>query len=625
MKVFPVLLALLGAGICLSTHAQERLDEIVVVASRSEMPLRQVGASVSLIGSEEIELRGYPLLADLLRTQPGIAVSNAGGPGKQTALRIRGEEAFRTLVLIDGVNMSDPGGSQVQPQTENFLSGSDIERVEILRGPQGFIYGADAGGVVNITTRSSAPGFSGRVGAELGAFDTRKLDGFLAYGGDRGDVFVSALDFSTDGFNAFDPLTLDSDNVSSEYDHDETDGYQNTTYHAKLGWNILPSTRAQLVLRDVSGRNEYDNCRDANNLAHHDCVGLYRQSTAKATFDHKGEALGQSFGLTQSDISREYHDADAPSTYMEGRLQKAEYLAQMTPTEWLAVLLGTDYQTEQASVVDGENRERDQLGGFTELQLAFDQHLYFTAGARYDDHQDFGEHLSARLTSAYIHTLSPASSLKLRASAGNGFRAPSLYEITYNRTRGSGRAAETALTEEQSRGYDLGLEYHRDGGVGAQIVWFEQTIEDEIQFDLLDFSGYVQADGRSHSRGWEIALELPVASYLRLDANFTRNHTQTAAGLPRNRRPGKLLNISAFVYPAAGFTLAAHSRWVREAVHGETALDDYQLVDLSASWAASDRLEVYARVQNALDEDYREIPDYNTAGRSAFAGARFSF
>src|SRR5690606_17824284 len=100
--------------------------------------------------------------AQLLRSQAGISVSNSGGAGKQTALRIRGEEGFRTLVLIDGVEVSDPTAPQVGPLVENLTAGSEIERIEVLRGPQGFIYGADAGGVIQVVTRRAQEGLQGQ-------------------------------------------------------------------------------------------------------------------------------------------------------------------------------------------------------------------------------------------------------------------------------------------------------------------------------------------------------------------------------------------------------------------------------------------------------------------------------
>ncbi len=124
-----------------------------------------------------MELKGYTSLADALRTQGSIGASNQGGTGAVTSLRIRGEEGFRTLVIIDGVDMSDPTGVQVGPLLQNLTNSQDIERIEILRGPQGFLYGADAGGVINVITKTGSDGISGSASTETGADGTQNLSG----------------------------------------------------------------------------------------------------------------------------------------------------------------------------------------------------------------------------------------------------------------------------------------------------------------------------------------------------------------------------------------------------------------------------------------------------------------
>ena len=150
------------------------LEEIIITSSRVPMPLRQVGTSVSVVTSPEIQQRGFSSLYEILRSQPAIGVSNSGGAGKPTALRIRGEEGFRTQVLLDGINISDASGTQIGPNLEHLMS-AGINRVEILRGPQGLMYGADAGGIVNITTAAPSEGLTGELSAEGGRYGTQQL------------------------------------------------------------------------------------------------------------------------------------------------------------------------------------------------------------------------------------------------------------------------------------------------------------------------------------------------------------------------------------------------------------------------------------------------------------------
>jgi vitamin B12 transporter len=155
-------------------NTEDEIEKLVVVSSRVAMPLREIATSVSIITQEDIEARGYANLTDVLKTQAAISATNSGGVGSTTALRVRGEEGYRTLVRIDGVDISDPTGTQIGPQLAHLQS-ANISRVEILRGSQGLAYGADAGGVINIYSGSPSEQFSGNISGEFGLYDTQNL------------------------------------------------------------------------------------------------------------------------------------------------------------------------------------------------------------------------------------------------------------------------------------------------------------------------------------------------------------------------------------------------------------------------------------------------------------------
>jgi vitamin B12 transporter len=144
----------------------EEPEEMIVTSSLVPQPKREIGTAVSVLDFGEMQLRGYTEVADALRTQPGISVSNSGGVGKQTSVRVRGEESYRTTLIIDGVRAADASAPQVSPDFDSLLATSDFDRIEVLRGPQGFMYGADAGGVVNILTKRGAGELNGRVDAQ---------------------------------------------------------------------------------------------------------------------------------------------------------------------------------------------------------------------------------------------------------------------------------------------------------------------------------------------------------------------------------------------------------------------------------------------------------------------------
>ncbi|MCR6652704.1 MAG: TonB-dependent receptor [Cellvibrionaceae bacterium] len=300
-----------------------------------------------------------------------------------------------------------------------------------------------------------------------------------------------------------------------------------------------------------------------------------------------------------------------------------EYVGRVKASESVALVVGGDTEMERVQVVDGDDLSRYQLGMFGEFQFGLDDRIFFTGGVRYDENEDFGEHLSARVTSAYIVPAGPEGALKLRASAGNGFRAPSLYEVTTNR---NAVVPMADLIEESSSGYDIGLEYYRDSGLSAQLTWFEQSIEDEIIYDMQNWTGYLQADGRSRSKGAELQLSVPMSRWAQVDAVFTRNLTQTALDLPRVHRPGKAANVSLYLYPVESLVLLLNNRWDGDVLDVDRQpMDSYQVLDISATYTLVPGWEVFGRVENALDEEYQEVRGYYTSRRAAYLGTRFSF
>jgi vitamin B12 transporter len=590
-------------------------EVVVVTSSLIETPLRQVGAAVSVIDGADIELRGYTSLADVLRTQPGITVSNSGGLGKNTVLRVRGEEHYRTLLMLDGVKALDPSAPQVAPSFDNLLSTSDLERVEILRGPQGFIYGADAGGVVNALTIRGAGPMGGRLGAEYGAFDTARYNGSLSGGNEHGDYFVSLTDFSTDGFNA---QSIDS--VLAD-----DDGTENTTLHAKLGWNAADALRFQLVARDIDASAAYDNCsRPITFETTHDCNVTTTQRTYKVSADYRPGAFTHTAGYSSVDIERDNFVEGASAFASTGTISRLEYTGSYRSADALTLVYGVDLQSEE--LIGEELLERDQDAYYAEYQGRFADALFVSLGTRRDRNDAFGTHTSTRLSSAYVHDLDAGRSLKYRVSVGTGFRAPSLFEIAYNDGPfASPPAADLALTEESSRGYDVGVEYDNDSGLHLEATYFDQTIEDELYFDLDNFSGYLQSPGTSTSEGIELAMSAPLGERWELLANWTRNDTADTADEQRLRRPEHVGNLG-FLFATSDDKLRVmgNYRVTKNAVDiGLVPLDDYEILDVSLAYALSQAFELHARAENLTDEGYEEVRGFNAAGRSVYAGVRF--
>ena len=618
MTRFPTcaLLALASGSACHTTLADNPLEEIVVTATGVEMPLRQVGTSISVIDQEEIERLGFVSLYDVLRTQPGVSVTNTGGTGSAASLRIRGEEGYRTLVLLDGIDIADTSGPQVSPRFEQLLS-SGVQRVEILRGPQGLMYGGDAGGVVNITTIAPRDGFGGEVSAEGGRYGTQQFSGNVGGGNDTVDFNLSGADFSSDGFNA-----RSTDEVLKD-----DDGYDNSTVNARIGYQATEQLRFTAVGRDVHGKNRYDDCYTVDTFESTDrCSDHYQQQAWRLAADYQAGRFEHQLAYTGNDTDRTFYSDGQTSFRARGTLERIGYLGNFRYSDGLRLVYGAERQQE--SIDDGSTDDsRNQYGYYLEYQGGFGENLFVTAGARYDDNDDFGTHTSYRLSSAYLIPLA-GGDLKLKGAYGTGFRAPSLYEVAYN--NGSFAyppASQTSLQEEKSRGYDVGLTWGADSGLYLEAVYFDQKIDDEIYFDLANYSGYLQRNGTTDSSGVELSAAWPLLASLSLSANYTFNNTETADGQSRPYRPEHLANLG-LSWRALGDTLVLGAAWRlsqdAEDVDG-SQLDDYQVLELTASYQLLPSLQLFGRVENALDEDYQEVPTYNTSGAAGYAGMKYIF
>lgn len=599
-----------------ATAESNELNEIIVTSSRIATPLRQIGTSVSVLNSDDLNARSNDSLLDILRTLPAVAVSNNGGQGQISTMRIRGEEGYRTLTLLDGMKLSDPSVTQVQPQLEHLLS-SGIERVEILRGPQGLSYGADAGGVVNISTRRSSKEFRSTVDVLSGAFGTQQVNGNISAGNDRGDFFVSASQMETDGFNArrSDAATRDDD------------GYDNTSLHARIGVNASEKLRLELVHRDVAGESAYDGCFHPTNFSQvHDCDANFEQQASRASGTYRGASGTHTLAFARTATARDYFTMGAPAYDFTGETQRWEYLGTATGFDDFNLVYGADLEEE-----DNQGDTRDQLGYYVEYLSDFSDAMFLTAGVRRDESDEFGNHNSYRVSGAYLIGMPHSAELKLRASLGTGFRAPSPYEAAYNRSASARPPASLAsLTEETSAGYELGMEYYTPAGLHLEAVYFDQKIEDAILFDLNAYSGYLQDVGKSTSEGVELSAKLPLTAQLTLNSNYTYNKALRPDDSARLLRPRHLANLGLSWQSAdERLQLSGFYRRSEDSVDSlfgaPVALENYDVVDLSASFDLNRIFNAYVRIDNATDTDYEEVLGYNTAGRSIYVGIRANF
>lgn len=603
-----------------------RLAPLSVSAARSPVPIETVGSAVTVITADQIEALQIRQVDDALRLVPGLAVSRTGSVGGLSQIRIRGSEGNQTLVRIDGIEVSDPsGGSDFD---FGHLLAYEIERIEVLRGPQSALYGSDAvGGVIDITTKRGDGPLSGSLRTEAGSFDTREAVGTVSYGDRSFDALVSAQSFRTDGISSADERA----------GNPEKDGYRNRSAFAKFGWRPAEDLEFALVGRTVRYRTDTD---AYNTLPQDDTDDL---TTGTQTF-LRGEARyaladgrwRHKIGLASTEHDRDYRDGDRiTSTYL-GRRLKADYQTDYgfeTGAIRHDLSAGLDHERENArtwsSWAPGSIVKHDyESTGFAgEYRLGLYDQLFLSAAGRYDRNGLFDDQHSWRVTAAW---LIPGTDTKLRTSYGTGIKNPTLFELYgYTNTyRGN-----PDLKPEEATGWDAGIEHSfLDGRLVVDLGWFRQDIENLIQGSG---SSSINLPGTSRINGVEASMTIRPLGWMDLRLTYTYTDGEDSKGEELVRRAPHIASadlMTRFLDDRARAGIAViyngeQKDWAYDTnyVPHPVTLDEYTLVNLTAAYDLTDTVGVFGRIDNLFDEEYQEVLGYGSRGRAAYAGLRMRF
>ncbi len=583
-------------------------DEIVVTANRVASPAEEVGSSVTVISREEIERRGETQVLALLRTVPGLEVNQSGGPGTLASVFLRGANSNQTLVLIDGVRVTDTGGGY----DFSVLRADDVERIEVLRGPQSTLYGSEAiGGVVSILTRVGRSGFHLTADARAGSRSTR--DFRLAADGGTGafDYSVSAADRRTDGVSA----------ASERRGNRETDPFSDRTFAGRLGFTVLADGRLDLVLRHTDADSSLDGFTfgigptdDPNYTQHRRfTVGSLQLTKPLAAWWNLRVTAGAHRDDTQGRDPDTFFNNYDLITRLGSLSAQSDFKLGSNDT-LIAGVTGEHRQGESAGSFDKSLNTRSV---YVEDDWSWHDRLFLTAGARNDRYSSFGDRTTYRVTGSYLW---PGAALKLHGSLGTGFRGPSFTELFFP------FAGNLDLKPETSTGYELGIDHTFGGGVLiAGVTWFSSRFRDLIDFNLD--TGTFGNVRRATSSGVEATLEAHPRQNLELRAAYTYNDTEDrSTGLQLARRPRHRWSLLTAFEPTGRLRGTA-------TLTGETGridsdgkpMDSYTRVDLSLEYRSASWLSPYLVVQNLFDRRYEEVSGFTTPGLTAVAGLRFNY
>ena len=624
----------------------DSLDEIVVVANRAPEPLSKIGNSVTVLDQAAITASQLTVVSDLLQQTPGLTVARDGGVGQLTSVFIRGADSDQTAVVIDGVLMNDPSAPGGGYNFANLLT-SDISRIEILRGAQSTLYGSQAmGGVINIETAEPTSPLGGGGTAEGGSHNTGYLTTNVGGKNQEWMWRVSGFWYGTSGIPAFD----------EQYGGTRLCASQIGGGTGLLRYDFTPDLQLDLRGYYTQARTDFDgfdtptgNLGDDNEYGNNDQILGY----AGLTLHSPDRTLANRIAFQYTYTNTRNYDPNAPANYGSpttetfygiGTNQREEYQGtwEMTPT--VQAVFGAQHER---STIDTLSPEFPPVppplenyatidSGYAQLQAQVAAGLTLTAGERYDRHSVYGGHADSQLAAAWV--LNDGRTI-LRASFGQGFKAPSLYQLYSD-------YGNPALRPELAQSWDAGVEQHAwDGRLQLSATYFQTNSRDLIEFFdcttpaglcATDPYGYYANIARALARGVELQGALNATDRLSVAFNYTYTYTaDKSPGSPTYdqellRRPEDAANASVTYRWSSQWSTSAVARYAGPSFDeadtgGEVKLGGYVLLDLRTSYKLRERLELYARVENTTGKHYETAHEYGTLGRVAYAGVRANF
>ncbi|MFW5997078.1 MAG: TonB-dependent receptor plug domain-containing protein [Lentisphaeria bacterium] len=579
----------------------DKLEDMVVTATKTETPLQEIGHSMSVIERQDIEATNLTKVTDILNQVRGLQFWSDGPHANSNALSIRGLQGYHSKVLINGIPQQDTSGTQVFPSL-NDLTLDNVERIEVIRGASSTLYGSNAiSGVVNIITRKGEDDFGGSVSSEFGSHGFQKYNLSLSGAEDWVDYAVSAT-------------YLDEDGISAIIDDDEDDAFRSKNYSADLGFQLHNNLRLEVFGRYSDTDEEYDILPDDD--------GDYHIERSTGGFQLAATEL---FNLLDSNLKlstmKSRRGDKISGDAFKGTTDELDWRNSIHLDDRNTTTLGYTYTAEDADVETMWSALEESYYSnafYLNHEIEALENLFLTAGLRYNDHSEFGDETTYSSSAAY---LIDKTGTKLQASYSTGYRAPSLYEL-FDVSYGN-----PDLAPETSDTWDVGFEQNIfEDSVTFGVTYFETDIDDYIDYDLVN-GEYIQVEGIK-SDGVESFIDYQPLDKLSLRLTHTYLDTENKdTGDKLVRRPRHKLTGDVtyrFIEDRATANLQIEhfgKRDLKERVTG----DDFTLANFALSYQLTDNLEVFGRVHNLLDEDYQVAHDYNTYGRTYYGGLRLSF
>ena len=608
----------LVASILLATtnlfSAQELETITVTSATKSTQSIKDVTSNVEVITSEEIKERHFTTVSEALNTLAGVSIINNGGIGGSTTLSLRGTSNNRTLILIDGVKFKDH--SSISGTDISTLMITDIERIEVIKGAQSGIWGADAAaGVINIITKSAKDGLHANTNIEAGTYNTSKYNTQVSYKNKDFDLKLDALKLTSDSFST-------KANYGDDLDSLEDDRYENTTLNLKGNYYINDDAKIGFSITDIDSLKEYDSSSANDTTMKNDSQSkIYNLNYEQGYKNHK-------FLLKtdRSDIKRDQIGTTWGVKLTDSTSENLELMDNITYNEKDFLLLGLGLSKDEIDYTKADNTKNNASSDSKYVYITNNNNfnkLILTQSLRHDNFDNFDNKTTGKIGAKY----NVNDDLSFSSNLGTSYSVPLLIQNV-----NPWGDTNFDIEAEKSKTFDIGFDYddfkvtyfyHK---VKDLIDWYDPTPTNYYNSDAI----YTNLDGTSTFEGVEISYKRELISDLLTSLNYTYLEAKDSDKEDLARRAKNSLKFGVDYYGINKFHFNVNGEYVgnrKEDVYGVGSVQtgNYTVWNSVVNYEINKTFSTYLKVDNLFDKYYQTIYGYATAERSAYVGLKATF
>ncbi len=609
-------LSLLASLFCTATiTANEDLGTITVSsATKSEQSIKDVTSNVEVITSIELEEKNIKTVTEALNLVSGVSFTSNGGMGSVTSISVRGSDNNRVLILIDGIKFKDH--SSISGTDISHIMINNIEKIEIIKGAQSGIWGADASaGVINIITKKPKSGTHGSILTEYGSFNTKKFAGDISHKEKFFDIALAASKITSDGFSSQAPR-------GNNIDQYEDDSYENRTINLQSNFYINEQSKLGLNVLDIDAIKEYDSNNTPNDetMKNDTDTRIYN-----ILFEQKYNNQNISIKYDKSKIQRDQVGTTWGVKYTESKSDNFELIDSIAYNKKDFLVFGMGANSDEINYASADNTSnnadnKSKFGYITNSNTI--ENLILTQSIRYDSYDYFKNSTTGKIGLKY----NILSNLSLFSNYGTAYTVPTLVQNI-----NPWGAINMDINPEKSKNFDLGVQYEN-----FKVTYFEQRIKDMIDWNdptpLNWFNNdavYTNLDGKNTLKGIEIDYkqEFGGSTFLSLSYSYLSAKNKDKEYLAR--RAQENLKFGIDYYGITKLHIGLNGEYVGKRFDNNNQQGEqtgkYTIAHLNINYDLTKEVKIYGKIENITNKYYQTVDGFTSSPRSFYAGVKYSF